>query len=161
MSLTDRQVAALPFPKTGQKIHTDSAIPGFGVRISQGGAKTFVLTVGAERRRITIGRYPIVSLAQAREKARTILAKRQLGLDHQLTPFFAEARDQYLASREGKIRSSTARRDASVLHRFSSLSKKRVADITPADVQNIINRIRAPPAHAKAVARDSNLIRNV
>jgi integrase len=161
MSLTDRQVAGLSHPESGQKFHADGAIPGFGVRISQGGAKTFVLTIGAERRRITIGRYPIVSLAQAREKAKTILAKRHLGLDHQLTPFFSEARDQFLSSREGKIRPSTFRRDASVLMRFQALSRKRMADITPDMVQDIIDRMAAPTARSEAVQRFSSLVRHL
>jgi hypothetical protein len=41
--------------------------------------------VGEEWRRITIGRYPVVSLAQARDKTKTIIAKHQLDLDHGLT----------------------------------------------------------------------------
>jgi len=71
-----------------------------------------------------------VSLAQARDKAKTILAKRQLGLDQQLTPFFGAAREQYLASRAGKVAQSTARHDR-LLKRFSSLDRKRIADISP------------------------------
>src|SRR5205807_9389691 len=121
----------------------------------------FVLTVGHERRRITIGRYPIVSLAQAREKAKTILAKRQLGLDHQPTPFFAEAREQFHASRQARIASSTARRDERVLRRFSSLDRKRIGSITPEEVQAIINRMKAPTARDQALQRFSSLIRYI
>src|SRR5205823_11405342 len=135
----------------------DDTLPGFGVRIGSQ-TKTFVLTLGDDRRRITIGRYPIVSLAQARGKAKTILAKRQLGLDHDLTPFFRDARDDFLGSREGKIRRSTFRRDVSVLKRFSVLSRKRIADITPDAVQDIIDRIAAPTARAEAVQRFCNQI---
>jgi Arm DNA-binding domain len=75
VSLTDRGVAALTAPPTGQMVYSDRAIPGFGVRVSQGDTKTFVLIVSSERRKITIGRYPIVSLSQAREKAKTTLGK--------------------------------------------------------------------------------------
>ncbi len=160
MRFTDRTIAALPAPSNGQKLYSDDTLPGFGLRIGSQ-TKTFVLTLGDDRRRITIGRYPIVSLAQAREKARNILAKRQLGLDHQLTPYFSEARDQFLSSREGKIRPSTFRRDVSVLSRFSALSKKRMADITPDVVQDIIDRIPAPRARSEAVQRFSSLIHHL
>src|SRR4051812_4770523 len=96
MRFTDRTIAAIPSPERGQRLYSDDAILGFGLRGAK--AKAFVLSVGEDRRRITIGRYPIVSLAQAREKATSILDKRQLGLDHQPTPFFGEARDQFHAS---------------------------------------------------------------
>src|SRR4051794_33464110 len=72
MRFTDRSLAALPPPKRGQKLNADDTILGFGLRIGTQ-SKTFVLTTGADRNRITIGRYPVVSLAQAREKAKTIL----------------------------------------------------------------------------------------
>ncbi len=160
MRFTDRTIAALPTPSNGQKLYSDDTLPGFGLRIGSQ-TKTFVLTLGDDRRRLTIGRYPIVSLAQAREKAKNILAKRQLGLEHQLTPLFSEARDQFLAARDGKIRPSTARRDASVLARFQALSKKRIADITTDLVQDIIDRIHAPTARSEAIQRFCSLIHHL
>jgi hypothetical protein len=77
---------------------------------------------------------PIVSLAQAREKAKSIPAKRRLGLDHQPTPFFGEAREHFHASRCARIAASTAQRDERVLKRSSSLDHKRVGNITPANL---------------------------
>ena len=160
MRLTDRTIAALPIPTDGQKLYSDDSIPGFGVRVGKE-TKTFVLTTGFDRRRTTLGRYPIVSLAQARGKAKTLLAKRQLGMDYDLTPYFGEACEKYLASRESKVRPSTARHDAMALGRFKPLSRKRVADITPEAVQDIINRIRAPTSRAEAAQRYCNFIRHL
>lgn len=159
MSLTDRTIAALPPPASGQQFHADRSIPGFGIRVSQGGAKAFVLTLGAERRRITIGRYPIVSLAQAREKAKTLLARRQLGLDKPLSPRFEEVREEYLAERDRKVRRPTRQRDDYLFRLFHSLSGKRIADITPKEVQNILDRIGAPWTRREAMIRVSCLIR--
>jgi hypothetical protein len=34
MSLTDRGIAALPIPASGQQFHSDRSIAGFGVRVS-------------------------------------------------------------------------------------------------------------------------------
>jgi integrase len=79
MSLTDRFIASLEAPQAGQKTYLDKSIKGFGVRISQGGSKAFVLVHGKERRRITIGHYPIITLAQARAEAKKILAETTLG----------------------------------------------------------------------------------
>lgn len=159
MHFTDRTIAAIAPPAAGQKLYADDAIPGFGVRVSQGGSKTFVLTVGSERRRITIGRYPIVSLAQARNRAKTILARRQLGLDKPLSPRFEDVREEFLANREGKVRSSSYRKDVHRLKVFDSLAKKRIADITPDDVQGLLDSTRAPSTRHEALIRFALLMR--
>ncbi|WP_461459190.1 Arm DNA-binding domain-containing protein, partial [Parasphingorhabdus sp.] len=71
MSLTDLQIRRLKVPEKGQKTYYDPGLPGFGVRVSQGGSKTFVVVYGKDRRRRSLGRYPELSLSDAR-----ILAKR-------------------------------------------------------------------------------------
>jgi integrase len=159
MSLSDRTVAALSPPKSGQKFYTDGSIPGFGVRISQGGAKAFVLIVGEERRRITIGRYPIVSLAQAREKAKTILAQRQLGLDKPVSPFFRKIADDYRRLRDKTLRTGTVRKDDYHFSFFEPLNRKRIADITPHDIQAVFDGIQAPSTRMEAHNRFAGLIR--
>ena len=42
--LTDIAIRSLPAPASGQVIHLDDQLQGFGVRVSHGGSKTFVLT---------------------------------------------------------------------------------------------------------------------
>ena len=79
MHLTDIAVRALAAPERGAKIYADDAMPGFGVRVSQGGSRAFTLTMGEGREQITIGRYPVISLADARAEAKWLLAERTLG----------------------------------------------------------------------------------
>jgi len=55
-------------------------LKGFGVRVSEHGRMSDVLTYGANRERIKLGDVGIVKLAEAREQARNILAERQLGM---------------------------------------------------------------------------------
>ena len=62
----DLSIRALKLPASGQVTHWDASLPGFGVRISQGGSKTWIAMRGEERRRIMIGRYPDKSLQDAR-----------------------------------------------------------------------------------------------
>jgi hypothetical protein len=57
--LNDMTIQKIPKPQNGWKLYGDDTLPGLGARESFGGSKTFVLTVGTERQRITIGRYPI------------------------------------------------------------------------------------------------------
>src|SRR5262249_58230371 len=52
----------------------DAAMPGFGVRVSPHGVKSFIYMYrfGGQLRRATLGRYPPLSLADARKKVAEI-----------------------------------------------------------------------------------------
>ena len=62
-----------------------SGIKGFGVTIAPAGSKTFFLSytspVGGKRTQLNLGRYPDVSLADARDKAREVRKGLSRGLD--------------------------------------------------------------------------------
>ena len=47
----------------------DIATKGFGLRINPQGTKTWQVMVGNERKRITLGHYPAMSLKEARKRA--------------------------------------------------------------------------------------------
>ncbi|MBO6903576.1 MAG: DUF4102 domain-containing protein [Parvibaculum sp.] len=85
MRLTEISLKTLQPPVKGQVTYTDDTLPGFGVRISQGGVKSFVVVHGRNRKRTTIGRYPTISLQDARKAAKQILAERTLG-KHEAPP---------------------------------------------------------------------------
>lgn len=65
--LTDITVQKLSIPLKGQRVYYEPS--GLGIRVSQGGTKSFVVQLGDRRRRKTIGRYPIMSLKEARATA--------------------------------------------------------------------------------------------
>ena len=71
MRLTSLQIDKLPIPEKGQRTYWED---GFGVRVSQGGSKSFVVMYGQQRKLKTIGRYPAMSLKMARRQAFDILA---------------------------------------------------------------------------------------
>jgi hypothetical protein len=77
VGLTDRRIAALPTPTVEQRQcdYWDPTMHGFGVRVSYGGKKAFVVRyrVNGRLRRLTLGPYPGLSLADARRKARMIM----------------------------------------------------------------------------------------
>jgi hypothetical protein len=79
----------------------------FGCRVSQGGTKSFVVQHGLDRRLVTIGRYPVISLADARAEAKRVLAEMTLGKHRPRTVRWDEALAQYLAACEEKNREST------------------------------------------------------
>lgn len=82
---TDRAIAALPAPSTGQKLVYSGDLPGFGVRVTAGGAKTFVLNyrvrgTGRERR-YSIGSCTTWKAAAARKEAERLRRIVDLGGD--------------------------------------------------------------------------------
>ncbi len=63
-------------PKGNVRIEMwDDKLPGFGVRVSPRGTKSFVLMyyVAGRKRRLTLGRFPMMSLAKARKQAHDAL----------------------------------------------------------------------------------------
>ena len=73
--LTDAIVRRLPAPKQGKTITVDSEVPGFGVRVTANGARSYVLrytTRAGRERTFTIGDAGNWRTSDARDKAREL-----------------------------------------------------------------------------------------
>ncbi len=70
--LTKTYVDSTPFTDKGQEVHWDSELKGFGLRIGAR-SKSFVVQKSGTGIK-TIGRYGVLSVAQARQRAQDILA---------------------------------------------------------------------------------------
>lgn len=81
--LIERSVKALQPHATGNKIHYDSTVKGFGVRVTSAGVKSFVLNyvVHGKERRMTIGQFPAWSVVKAREEASRLKRMIDSGID--------------------------------------------------------------------------------
>jgi integrase len=82
-SLTDAAVKRLKPPELGQLDVFDQGFPGLALRISYGGRKAWVYfyRTGGKLRRFTLGTYPALSLAEAREAWRGARTAAQAGRD--------------------------------------------------------------------------------
>lgn len=83
--LTVRNITA----KSGVRVEVwDTKLPGFGLRVSPKGTKTFVLLYRTRGRkhRLTLGRFPFMSLAEARAKALGALARVKAGEEPEPSP---------------------------------------------------------------------------
>lgn len=87
MRLTKRKIDAADYDADGTKrqVLWDDSPTGLGLRLNPGGTKTFVLsyrTPGTRRKRLMVlGRYGVLTLSQARDKARAKLGEVAEGLD--------------------------------------------------------------------------------
>ena len=81
--LIDRTIRALPAPAAGAVIIYDADVPGFGIRVTAKGARSFVLNyvVKGRERRMTIGSFPTWSATAAREQAKSLRRKIDAGID--------------------------------------------------------------------------------
>ena len=154
--LTKKEIEALTAPSRQQAFLWDGEMRGFGVRIMPSGVKTFVLQyrTGENRsRRITIGRYGVLTVEQARNSAREMLVAVSRGQDpaeesaaSRGCKTVAEICDWYLeGAREGRIlgrrrvpiKASTLAMDASRVeqHIKPLLGKRQVRSLTLGDVE--------------------------
>jgi integrase len=146
MKLNDLTIRALQPPAKGAQIHYDETLPGFGIRISEGGTKSFVLTHGARRRRETIGRYGVITLQNARAEAKRRLAEYTLGKDRPRVLSWRSALDEYLSEVQSKRKPSTFKSYSRHLRKHFRFGDTRMTDITPHDLQQALGKLRDRPA---------------
>jgi hypothetical protein len=81
-NLTAKTLAALK-PAEGRVDYFDTNLPGFCVRVTTNGLKTFSVLYrhAGRKRRYTIGTYPPLTLADARDRAKAALRSAELGED--------------------------------------------------------------------------------
>jgi integrase len=120
VKLTVNSAATLQKPAgKADHIEFDDDIPGFGLRLRDGGARwVFQYKIGTQHRRVTFGRYPAMKVPAAREQAEKLHAKVKLGLDpagekagnqSRAAETFEACMDLYLQKRrkEEKLRPTT------------------------------------------------------
>lgn len=81
--------------KTAQKRYYDDAMKGFGVRVTSGGTKAFFVEKLVKKKlcRITLGRYPELTVEMARKEAQKLLGQIAMGIDPVAEKQTAKIRD--------------------------------------------------------------------
>ncbi|WP_370276610.1 tyrosine-type recombinase/integrase [Roseovarius indicus] len=151
MSLTDAQIKRLKAPEKGQKTYYDEAVRGFGVRVSQGGTKTFVVLYGRERRRKSIGRYPDMSLSEARARAKRLQAEFALESPHEhVRPRlkFDDARRLFLDDSEGRNKPRTVEEYRRLLHRHFQFDLP-LSEVNRHKLLQVLDKLKSTPSEQK------------
>jgi hypothetical protein len=127
LQLTDRFCQAAK-SKTVQTDYVDMKVTGLALRVTKGGTKSWTLTYGSPKRRITLGRYPSLGLAAARSAA--------------------------IGAREGKEAGTIAALAEVYLRNIQGLrSAKEIERRLRKDVLPIIGHIPLPELHRRDVTR--------
>lgn len=158
MLLTDISIKALKPPAEGQKTYFCEQLTGFGVRVSCGGTKTFVLMYGRSRKLTTIGRVGIVTLKDARQKAKQVLAERTLGKKDLPNISFEKALSTFLEEHDRNTKPSTYKNDKRLLekHWLPKFRHEKLYEISKSEISDILGKLNATPSeqwHAFASIR--------
>lgn len=81
--ITKSYVDRVSFPEKGQAFHRDSQLKGFALRVTQAGSRSFILEkrIHKKLKRITLGRYPEITVEMARKEALKYLGEIATGHD--------------------------------------------------------------------------------
>lgn len=144
--------ATIPADKS-ESIQFDDTMPGFGLRIREGGSRTFIAQykIGSKHRRVTIGNAAKVTLDKARTEAKKIFGKVASGLDPANEKTVARAVashtleatvSSYLAAKAGELKPRTlteTKRHLEIV--FKPLHGLALAGITRAHVASEVRKI--------------------
>jgi integrase len=168
--LDDRTIRSLKPPPSGRLEIWDKLLPGFGVRITENDARTYFVMYrvgfgeGRKQRRYRLGDAKLMTLAEARDAARTALNKVERGIDPaadgasvqgvRVAPDrFAAAADSYLAKYVKKnTRPSTYRETQRIfsVDLIPVWGARPVAGIRRPDVEAVLDGIAARGAEVQA-----------
>ena len=146
VSLTDLTIRHLQPMAGGQVTYYDRTIKGFGVRVTEHGKMSYILLLGANRRRIKLGDVGVLKLADARTKAKMLLAEKQLGVHQQVdTPTYEAALTAFLEVAAERNKPRTVRDYTRLLTR-GGFGREKLRDITPKDIQRKLDKLKATPS---------------
>jgi integrase len=162
MKLTKAIILAAPLPEPGCKecFVRDDVVRGLGVRSMATGTRAFIFEsrFRGRVRRLTLGRWPDLTVAAARRKALDIRARIARGEDPaadadaaRREPKFGELITSYL-ERHARPRKRSAWQDENTLRRYvpSGWNSRRLSDITRADLARLHAKVGEVHGHYAA-----------
>ncbi|WP_095589304.1 tyrosine-type recombinase/integrase [Actibacterium ureilyticum] len=146
----------------------DELMPGLVLRVSTSGTKTFCLhkRINGKMRRLTIGRFGVVSLAEARERVRQVLYEVErgrfedrTGVQVETKPTLGDVIPDYI-EKHAKVHNRDWKRKEALLAKFTALHGKRIDEIRRADVVKACDVIHksAPVSANRALAHLKHLM---
>ena len=160
--LTDARVSAIKPPPSGQEEHADDLVQGLRLRVGAGGRKAWIVRARAGQKQInkTLGPYPTISLADARDMAREFLITLTKEGEVRKKRTFGELADHWI-EHVAKVKNKSWHNQERRLEIYV-LPKWRdndLASIRRADVRDLIDGIDGIVAPGRALAIVRTLFR--
>jgi integrase len=148
LPLTDAAIRGIKPPEKGQKDYTDQH--GLVLRVSQGGSKSWVFRHGATGSRITIGKYPSISLAAARQRSRELGAEITLGKHRPKSLTYTDAFDLFIENHlKAKNRPSSAAETERLLRKpLLRFGRRSLSEITTHEIAAFLDGMSPTPSEA-------------
>jgi integrase len=123
----------------------DGALKHFGLRVTPAGCKSFVVLLGSGRRQV-VGQYPAITLAQARTKARMMLAEKTLGRYQTSTITWDAAVQTFLTYVELNNRARTLKEYRRCLRKYFAFGATRLVDVSREEINRKLDKLNHAPA---------------
>jgi integrase len=161
--ITQKIISKVVPPGEGNRIHYDSEIPGFGVRITSAAAISFVLNyrIHGRERRLTIGKHPELTATAARERALQLRTRIIDGHDplaereqERSQPTVSQLTKQYLDEYAATHKRPTSlRNDRQMIQRIivPTIGSLRLKSIGKRDIQSLHASLNSTPYRANRV----------
>jgi integrase len=132
-------------------IHWDDKLKGFGLRVGKN-RRAWLTRVGRGRNH-RLGIFPLMSAAQAREHAKTLLAEKTLGKVIPKSHAFEDALTEFIEDAKQRLRPSTIRQYVWHLALFP-FGRKNLADIARRDIEQVLKKqSRSVKEHLDRIGR--------
>lgn len=151
----------LPLPTNGQVDYFDTTTTGFGMRVSSGGTRTWIVMYryNGIKRRMKIGNYPQMALSDARDLAKAALEAADEGRDPSTERKVTRTRVDTVEDLCGryieeyaKIKKRSWKKDEQILKAevIPLLGRKRITDVKKQDIRDVLAPIleRGAPVRA-------------
>ncbi len=151
--ITKPFIAGLKMPGHGNKVYYDTDVPGFGVRVTATGAKSFVFnyrTRTGRERRMTIAPCNALSITDAREEAKRLRGEVALGGDPlgdkkalRSAPTVKDLANEFREFHLPRLRPATRRAyEAHLVNDIlPAFGSRKVADIEHSDIEVLHRKI--------------------
>src|SRR6185437_309683 len=151
ISFVARSISRLKIPNNPRVEYFDKSTPGFGLRVTSSGHRSWICFYRHKgvKRRYTVGTYPQLGLADAREKAKEILRLAAKGDDpasekkrERKAETFRELAGMYL-EQHARPKKQTWRTDHNILHRdlIPRFGSRKAGEIARRDVLDMLRAI--------------------
>ncbi len=149
LNFTKEALQGLPTPETGKRaVYLDAKTTGLQIRVTDTGAKTFSVyrrIKGGKPERITLGRFPAMTIEQARKKAARINAEIEEGSNpaqvkraHREEMTFAELFKEY-GERHGNKKRSWKTDQSLYANHLQSIAPHKLTKVTREMISRILS----------------------